>query len=104
MSGSGHYERRHRHFVGRRHHYETRKRARQAKILDAHLRRTVLTDRDAAMRSHYLEVCIAVGRRNTKLLEALIKNEAGETCHEWDLAGGCQSRANGYHVRLGNSA
>ena len=44
-------QRLHRDFIRRRDHDEARQRAREADLLDAHLRRPVLADRDAAVRA-----------------------------------------------------
>ena len=57
VRGGGVHQRSRRHFIGRRDHDEARRASRPGSdLLDAHLRRSVFADRDAAVRADHLQV------------------------------------------------
>ena len=94
----------HRHFVGRTHHYEPRQRTGQADVLDAHLRRSILADRDPAVRPHRFQIDVGKRRGDAQLLEALVEHEGGKTRHERNFSRRGEAGADRNHVRLGDSA
>ena len=90
--------------VGRRDHHKSRQRTRQADLFNAHLRRPVVADRDAAVRSHHLQVRASVGRADAQLLEALVHHEHAEAGDKRNLSGHGQAGSHAHHVRFGDAA
>ena len=91
-------------FIGRANHHEPGQRAGQAQILNAHLRRSVFADGDAAVRAHRFQIHVGKRRGDAQLLEALVHHEHGEAGDERNLARRGQARADGHHVGFGDAA
>ena len=72
----------HRNVVGGAENHESGQRTGQAHVLDAHLRRTVFADGDAAMSADDLQIHLRKSRGNAELLESLVHRKHRETGRE----------------------
>src|ERR1700693_3781428 len=104
VSRHGEDQRAHRDFVGRREYAKAGKRTGQPQVLNAHLRWSVFAYRDAAVRTHHLQVDIRIRRGYSQLLESFVHGEAGEAGREWNLAARGHAGTDCHHVGFGNSA
>src|SRR5579883_1412020 len=87
-------------FVGRCQHHEAGQGTGQAGLFDAHLRRAVLADGNAAMRPDDLHIEARVSDADAKLLESLVHHERGKAGGERDFAGVRHARGLSDHVGL----
>ncbi len=58
-------------FIGGRNHHEARQRTGERSLLDAHLRRAVFADGNAAVRAHHLQVRVSDRRRTRAAARSL---------------------------------
>jgi hypothetical protein len=88
--------------VGRLDDRDVGQRSQAGDVLQAHLAVAVLTDGDAGVRAHQLDVGVGVGHRDPDGLEPA-HHEAGERAHEGDSPAEGQTGPDADHVLLGDA-
>ena len=83
-------------------HRRTVNRAKHRQVLESHLRRPILADRNAAVRS--AEIDIAAADRRHAHLVVRARRKAGESIEEGNFAEGRQANADAHQILLGNVA